>query len=251
MANRTLPLLTVAATFVVAATAFGQQPKDDDGWMKAQWKAESTYAKARREIDALAGEPVRLEAIIKDAFGKCTAKKPSQLDLYRWAYASCRRARNDYDYWYGLSHSSTRKAPSELFQAIADNDSYEFARARFLYTVAYDFPHQKLIPLGERLLKSDPDDQPVMLALVRLYQPQVSNDQRAKGEDLVKKLDKVDGRSLSTLATTSYFYYLAWRGSQSKADAQQARDRGSLVIQTSRSSMQKKLIKEKLAELGS
>ncbi len=241
-----------ACLVVSSSSAWGFEDQATDlRWQKGNWKKDDTkLAKARRDIQALVNNKSRLEAIIAEERKALISSKPTSMSLFRWANAVLVRSRNDWDFWRQFENSREAKRPyHELFPKLADAESYEFTRTRFLFTTSFDFAHRAMAPLGERLLAKDPHDLSVMIRLLKVYQPAAFTDDRPKGERLVKSLDALAPGDLRVLLGTAMHFYKCWTKSKSKADAKNAILRFEAANKLSNSVQQRRQIEEVIQEI--
>jgi hypothetical protein len=250
MQTRNLVNAFIMALWLFSPAKPAAQQFLDASWMSGTWDAnDQAFIASRKKIEAVRGNAAALDRIIASSRRECDSNKATSVDLYVWAYATYLRCMNDFDYWYKVNYLTAEKAPYELFPKLSKPHSYEFTRVRLVFTVTFDFAHRKMIDVGERLVKRDGDDPIAVIALLKLYQPQISEEHRAKGLMLVAKLDQLAPGTLGVEKNTSFFYYLCWQRSKSKADAAEAVRRAQIALKLCKSERQRKLIKQAIEEM--
>ncbi len=237
--------------FLAIATVAQSQQYMNRSWMNTQWTSDdAAYRSARLSIFADLKNKKKLDGTLTKARAELDGKTPTRLGLFQWACAALARSRDDFDFWRKFDNTYELKKPYEtLFPKLADTKSYEFTRIRFLFTVTFDFPHTLMSDIGEKLLEKDPKDVSVILALLKIYQPQVSTSDLRKGDRLVKILDEIAPHEFRVLSTTGYYYYLRWMGTKSKSDALESIRRSGLVKERSNSKEQKQIIDRTNSEI--
>jgi hypothetical protein len=210
---------------------------------------DSQFVAARRQIESIGRDFAALDSLIAEARAKCDGGDPTSLDLYRWAYATIKRCRNDYNHYQAVCASKEARKPADLFPRLANPNGFEFERVRFLYSVNFEAADPALTPLGESLLAKAPNDAPIMLALLKLYKPDKDEADTAKGLALIGKLDSLLPYDFSVLRTTSYFFHLAWKRTHAPGDGRESIRRAEEAIELSRSETQRKLLQKRIDEV--
>lgn len=237
---------------ILLGRAYCQQ-FDDSSWMTTHWTADDTALRAERlRIVQLTGRLTELDKEAEAARKKCDSEKATAFDLFRWSCAVLVRSRGDFDYGSRLRMGTNAHAPMELFPKLSKPDSYEFTRVRLLLVANVDFPGRMMIPVAEALHARDPEDEPVALTLLYLYQPSAANrhpEDRTKGIALVRFIDTHFKPDVRTWARTGWFYYTAWMYTKSKADATEAIRRSGEARKLTKSEEQKRLIDREKQEM--
>jgi hypothetical protein len=240
---RPLRLLWTVAALALLAIGCGRSSRPDDSATR-----DGEFTAARREIEASADDFAKLDALIAKSRAKCLSDGTS-LDLFRWAYATVKRCRNDYDHYQSVCRSEEVRRPAKLFAQFANVDDDQFQRVRFLYTVNFESSNDGMAALGDRLLDKAPRDAPVMLGLLKMCRPDTDEPDRVKGLALVSKLDAQLPYDFSVLRTTSYFYYLSWMRTHNAGEARESIRRAEEALKLCRSETQKKLLQKRIDEV--
>jgi len=236
----TVPILLAAWVIALQGADVGHDPT----WMTCRWTADdSRFISIRKELEPLVGDKPKLDTIVTSAYKKCLGQRVLDTDLYRWSLATILRARNDYDYAERLLNSYEMQKPYHLYPSLSRPESYEYTRIRYFMAVAYDFPHENMIPMGRKILARSPKDLSAMLTLLTLYQPQVSQEQSREGARLVAQLDSLAGNEVRVLVTTGNYYGRAWIAKNDAANAKEAIRRLQRAIEFSSNVKQKEALR--------
>jgi hypothetical protein len=201
---------------------------------------------AIREIESLNKDKAQLSSALSSI-----QKSPKNADGVRTAQEAYLYylLGDDFDTGVALWRNGPTRRMMQLLEDNAIANCYDYMRIRFLYSVRYDFPSRKYLPLGERLLARSPTDTETMRMLLRLYAPQRYKEDEPAGIQVVQSLMKAEPNRLSTATAVGMFYYYCWQRTKSNSAADVARKNLERGLALTKSEEQRALLKETLSEL--
>lgn len=189
------------------------------GWASQEWTGdERPYRQARAELERRAASGQLTDAALRNYRASAQAQPTDPLASFRWGFAAYQAAKLAPRY-----HDRSRiLAGVELaLQRAPSPRTYQFARLRFLIE-GRDFPYPQLRPLGERLVRRDPDDVDVKHHFLKYLNVSRSPAEKeralAYARDLIR-LAPQDPRSHFALGQV---WMRIWNQSKSRSDADKA-----------------------------
>ena len=183
--------------------------------MLQSWKNSDTpFIDIRKQVDEAVAAGTSAQTLAKTYKNLAQAKPGDAKSQFRWAYAAFRASD-------AVSISQNRPrlegVPDALWK-VSNPRSYEYDRLMFLTTNAVS-RQSATQPLGERLLRRNPEDEEVIYTMIPLLTLSGGADlQRAKDYSRVL----VEGQPKSLKYNLILGYALSANASNTKADIQQA-----------------------------
>ena len=210
-------------------------------WTNEAWNADDKpYQQIRAEIDAAikAGKkPIDLVNLYRtqaktepyqdpyqDPYKPQTPYNPQA--EFRWGYAVYQATLNDPKF----ANSPEVARAFESMEFFPFPHSYQFARTLFLLTGDLT-PDSRLQTVGERLMKRNPKDYPVMRTLVGIINPGKSEAEKQKALGYAHTLIQVDPKSPKGYRALGWVYFGLWMKSKSPEDRKLATDAYNRCLQ--------------------
>ena len=227
-----LVLLALISQFAMASWASDQatkppvvkgakQPNAKYGWLtqwawtSEQWKGDDQpFIQIRAAVDRMFDRKKDIDVALQD-YRRLAQQKPSDSQAqFRYGYLAYKIADTS-DYNEG------EKVLDSVRAGLADAPSprtYNYSRLRFL-TEAYMVPFPKLKGLGKRLLQQNPDDSDVKYYQATILGQSPNADEKRRAIAYARDLISGTSKHLSAYSLLGSIYYISWRRSHSKADA--------------------------------
>lgn len=189
-------------------------------WATEVWSAnDEPFRAAKIEVDRELKTARNRDAVVQKYKGLADPRPRQALAVFRWAYASYQVAetKRPFDSYYMWE-------PYQALQGTASPTAYEYARMRFLIEgFFYDrYTHLSVKKLGQRLLKRDPKDYRVKVALCEVLSYGGTLAERREGVKLATELVKANPKSVVRHGRLGNLYYALWMGSQLTSDRKAA-----------------------------
>ncbi len=139
---------------------------------------------------------------------------------FRWAYAAYEAARKTN---FVNQHKTLRDIEQALQRAasVSPPRNYEYARLRFL-AIARNSPYHNLKPVGERLVRRNPQDHEVRFYLVELLDPGLHSEEKQSALMHARFLAQALPEKPTVHSLLGSVYWRIWLKSKSPADADKA-----------------------------
>ena len=184
-------------------------------WTSEQWKGnDQPFIQIRAAVDQLFAAKKGIDTALQDYQRRAQQKPSDPQAQFRWGYLAYKIADTS-------DYNSGEKTLDQVRDALADApapNTYNYSRLRFL-TEAYMLPFPKLKGLGKRLLQQKPDDADVKYYQATILGQSPNADEKRQAIAYARNLTSGTSKHLSAYTLLGSIYYMSWRRSHSKADA--------------------------------